>query len=112
MRPVCLSNAYPLIWIQIMSIGERLKSERLRLGLSQARVGSIGGVEVNAQGRYENGIRFPRADYLAAIASLGIDVLFVITGLRSQNGNADTAAAAEALHSATECLERAKEMIH
>ncbi len=95
-----------------MSIGERLKSERLRLGLSQARVGSIGGVEVNAQGRYENGIRYPRADYLAAISGLGIDVLFVITGRRSQDGNVDTAKAAEALDSATECLEKAKEMIH
>lgn len=95
-----------------MSIGERLKSERLRLGLSQARVGSIGGVEVNAQGRYENGIRLPRADYLAAIAGLGIDVLFVITGHRNQNGNADSAKAVEALDSATECLEKAKELIH
>ena len=95
-----------------MSIGERLKSERLRLGLSQAKVGSIGGVEVNAQGRYENGVRFPRADYLAAVCDLGIDVLFVITGRRSQNGNIDTAKAAAALDSATECLDKAKEMIH
>jgi transcriptional regulator with XRE-family HTH domain len=95
-----------------MSIGERLKSERLRLGLSQARLGSAGGVEVNAQGRYEKGIRIPRADYLASVANLGVDILFVVTGHRSQNGNVDSAKAAEALDSATECLEKAKELMH
>ena len=93
-----------------MSIGARLKAERLRLGLSQASVGAAGGVAVNAQGRYENGIRFPRADYLAEVAKLGIDVLFVITGRRAQDGvGADKAV--HALDSATECLERAKELI-
>lgn len=95
-----------------MNIGARLKSERLRLGLSQAAVGAIGGVEVNAQGRYENGIRLPRADYLAAVAKAGMDILFVITGSRAQNGNADSAKAVEALESATDCLEQAKELIN
>ncbi|MGU9830163.1 helix-turn-helix domain-containing protein [Pseudomonas sp. LF242] len=94
-----------------VSIGARLKSERLRLGISQAEIGRIGGVEVNAQGRYENNIRFPRADYLAAVAKAGVDVLFVITGQRTQNGSADSLKAAAALDSATECLEKAKELI-
>ena len=95
-----------------MSIGARLKAERVRLGYSQAALGKVGGVETNAQGRYENGVRFPRADYLAQIAAAGIDVLFVITGKRTKNDNADSAKAAEALDSATECLEKAKELIH
>ncbi|MGC6371877.1 helix-turn-helix domain-containing protein [Pseudomonas sp. K2I15] len=95
-----------------MNIGARLKAERVRLGYSQAALGKVGGVETNAQGRYENGVRFPRADYLALIAAAGIDVLFVITGKRSKNDNADSAKAAEALDSATECLEKAKELIH
>lgn len=95
-----------------MSIGTRLKSERLRLGLSQAAIGTIGGVAVNAQSRYENGGRLPRADYLASVAKAGIDILFVVTGSRAQNGNADSAKAVEALDSATECLEKAKELIH
>ena len=95
-----------------MSIGARLKSERLRLGLSQSAIGAIGGVEVNAQGRYENGIRLPRADYLASVEESGVDILYVITGKRTENGNADSAKAAEALDSATECLEKAKELIH
>ena len=94
-----------------MSIGARLKSERLRLGLSQAAIGGIGGVEVNAQGQYESGKRIPRADYLALIASAGVDVLFVVTGNHSQKGNIDSFNAAEALDSATDCLEKAKNLI-
>ncbi|RMT84097.1 Helix-hairpin-helix DNA-binding motif-containing protein [Pseudomonas viridiflava] len=61
-------------------IGPRLKRERLRLKLSQSALGAIGGVETNAQGNYENGIRSPRADYLSRIADAGIDVSYVVTG--------------------------------
>lgn len=93
-----------------MDIGARLKSERLRLGLSQAAIGAIGGVEANAQGRYENGTRFPRADYLALIAQSGVDVLFVITGMRTESGIADKAF--EALDHAMKCLETARGQIH
>jgi transcriptional regulator with XRE-family HTH domain len=50
------------------------------LGLSQRAFGEIGGVEANAQGKYESGDRAPKANYLAAIASKGVDVLFVLTG--------------------------------
>ncbi|MBC3950628.1 helix-turn-helix domain-containing protein [Pseudomonas folii] len=63
-------------------IGQRLKEERLRLKLSQSALGSIGGVETNAQGNYENGLRYPRADYLSRIAKGGVDVAYVVTGLR------------------------------
>lgn len=63
-------------------IGTRLKSERKRLDLSQQELGAIGGIEANAQGLYERGKRFPNAGYLGAIAEVGVDVLFVITGTR------------------------------
>lgn len=65
---------------QMTGIGQRLKQERLRLKLSQSALGAMGGVETNAQGNYENGIRSPRADYLARIAAAGVDVGFVVTG--------------------------------
>lgn len=61
-------------------IGFRLRKERERLGLSQRAFGEIGGVEANAQGKYESGDRAPKADYLAAVAAIGVDVLYVITG--------------------------------
>jgi transcriptional regulator with XRE-family HTH domain len=64
-------------------LGTRLKEERKRMGLSQQEFGTIGGVEANAQGKYENGERIPRSDYLAALGKKGVDVLYVITGERT-----------------------------
>ena len=66
--------------IQANGIGLRLKQERLRLGLSQRAFGEVGGVEVNSQGKYESGKRLPKSDYLAAVAVLGVDLLYVLTG--------------------------------
>lgn len=69
--------------IQMSGIGDRLREERERLGLSQGGFGEIGGVKANAQGNYEKGERFPDAAYLAAVAERGVDVLYVITGKHS-----------------------------
>jgi transcriptional regulator with XRE-family HTH domain len=65
----------------MIGIGRRLKEERARLKFSQSALGAIGGVEINAQGNYESGTRFPRADYLSKIAHCGVDVTYVVTGL-------------------------------
>ena len=62
-------------------IGSRLRQERERLGLSQKVFGEIGGVEANAQGKYESGGRVPKADYLSRVAERGVDVLYVLTGV-------------------------------
>ncbi|MFC3944124.1 helix-turn-helix domain-containing protein [Pseudomonas gingeri] len=64
-------------------IGSRLRQERERLGLSQKAFGEIGGVEANAQGKYESGDRAPKADYLSRVAERGVDVLYVLTGNRT-----------------------------
>lgn len=61
-------------------IGSRLRQERERLGLSQKAFGEIGGVEANAQGKYESGGRVPKADYLSRVAEKGVDILYVLTG--------------------------------
>lgn len=53
------------------------------MGLSQREIGQLGGVAANAQGKYESGERVPKADYLAALANSGVDVLFVLTGRRA-----------------------------
>lgn len=65
------------------SIGERLREERTRLGLSQAALGDIGGVRKQAQLNYEKGERTPDAAYLAAISRFGADVQFIVTGIKS-----------------------------
>lgn len=66
------------------SIGMRLCEERQRLGnKTQTDFAEFAGVKRNAQSAYENGDRFPDADYLAKIALKGADVLYIVTGQRS-----------------------------
>lgn len=72
-------------------MGDRLRQERKRLGWSQNEMGALGGVAANAQGKYESGDRVPRADYLAALADAGVDVLYVLTGRRIARAEIDGA---------------------
>jgi len=67
-----------------MTIGERLRAERTRLGLSQTEFGAIGGVAANAQGNYESDKRSPDAAYLAKIGQFGADVLYIVSGVRAR----------------------------
>lgn len=66
-------------------IGLRLRQERTRLKMSQSALGAVGGVETNAQGNYESGARYPKADYLLRVAGAGVDLDFVLTGNRRRN---------------------------
>lgn len=68
------------------SFGLRLKEERQRLGLTQCRLGSVGGVAANAQAHYERGIRSPKSDYLMAVFDVGVDVLYLLIGSRARAG--------------------------
>lgn len=65
-----------------MSIGERLKEERQRLGQNQTELASLAGTTKKSQIEYEKGSTFPNANYLAAIASAGADVRYIVTGER------------------------------
>ncbi|CAM5787548.1 helix-turn-helix domain-containing protein [Ottowia pentelensis] len=67
-----------------MGIGGRLREERERLGANQETFGALAGVRKQAQLLYEKGERSPDAAYLAAIAAAGADVLYILTGRRSQ----------------------------
>lgn len=70
-----------------MSIGERLREERVRLSLSQELMGESAGVRKQAQLKYENGQRHPDAAYLERLAAIGVDVLYVLTGRRAPAAN-------------------------
>lgn len=61
----------------------RLKLERRRLGMNQTDFANAGGVQKQAQFTYEKGLRNPDASYLAAIAEVGVDVLYLLTGRTS-----------------------------
>nr|VFK20212.1 MAG: hypothetical protein BECKLFY1418C_GA0070996_106910 [Candidatus Kentron sp. LFY] len=67
----------------MVDIGRRLCEERNRLRLNQKEFGDIGGVVIETQSRYETGKRKPDMDYLAKIAAHGVDIQYVITGVRS-----------------------------
>lgn len=62
-------------------IGNRLHMERSRLGLSAAAIAVLGGVDGSTQESFERGEDYPDAAYLATMAVIGIDVLYVVTGM-------------------------------
>ena len=64
------------------TIAERFKEVREQLGLSQIAMGAIGGVKKNTIINYEKGDSSPTADYLSALAKIGVDVLYLVTGQR------------------------------
>lgn len=66
-----------------LDIGQRLKEERERLGLSQQVFAEIGGASKRSQIEWEKGAQMPNAEFLALIAERGADVAFIVTGTRS-----------------------------
>ena len=75
-------------------LGDRLKSERIRIKRTQSELAAIGGVRANAQLHYEQGRRQPSAVYFAAIARCGIDISYILLGVAAehyQGMNADEA---------------------
>ena len=67
-----------------MSFGARLAEERKRLGLKQAEFADLVGTDVPKQSLYENDRRELRADYLARLADAQVDIVYVLTGRRSE----------------------------
>ena len=73
-----------------MTIGKRLKEERERLGFSQPDFSAIAGTTKKSQIDYEKNITQPKAGYLAAVSGVGVDVAYVITGVRSVTPSTQT----------------------
>lgn len=71
-----------------MTMGERLKEERLRLALSQTALAERCGVTKNTQLAYEKGERSPDGAYFAVAVTLGVDLLYVVTGERMPQSGA------------------------
>jgi len=77
-KPEQSVDAAPLLVI----IGARLREERERMRLTQASLGSAGGVGKTTQYLYERGCRQPDVKYLTAVAQLGVDTTYIMTGTR------------------------------
>jgi transcriptional regulator with XRE-family HTH domain len=64
-------------------VGERLREERERLGLSQTEFGALLGVSRGTQKNYELGANSLDLRYVSALEECGVDAAFVLTGRRS-----------------------------
>lgn len=78
-----------------IEMGNRLKSERQRLGIPPTDFATACGVSRTSQFNYEAGERPPDADYLERAAQAGMDVHYVITGMRT--GSSDNFVVVEQL---------------
>lgn len=65
---------------------DRLRRERLRLSLNQRDFARLGGATLDSQSRYETGKNSPGAEYLTNLAGNGVDVMYILTGQRSELG--------------------------
>lgn len=68
-----------------VAIGDRLREQRQRLGLSQLDFAEAVGVSKTTQFNYETGARSPDAEYLLNAGEQGVDITFVLLGQPAQS---------------------------
>lgn len=66
--------------------GQRLREERKRIRKTQVELGEAGGVGRLSQIQYENETTAPTTRYLSGIAGVGIDLAYVLLGIRLGTG--------------------------
>lgn len=71
-----------------MTIGDRLKEERTRLGMSQPAFAALAGTTKQTLFSWESGRTAPDGFQLAALAVQDVDVLYVLTGQRCSRESA------------------------
>lgn len=69
--------------VDIHPIASRLKEERERLGLTQPVFAEAAAAKKRTLIDWEKGVSSPTAVQLAALAAIGVDVAYVLTGSRS-----------------------------
>jgi len=75
-----------------VTIGQRLREERERLGYTQPAFAELAGTTKKSQIDYEKDLTQPKAGYLAAIATVGADINYIVTGVavpKAQKSNLD-----------------------
>jgi transcriptional regulator with XRE-family HTH domain len=72
-----------------IALGVRLHDERLRLGLSQTSFADLCGMSRKSVVLFEKGKNLPNVAVLLAAEKLGVDVAYVLTGVRN-NGTSDS----------------------
>lgn len=85
---------------------ERLKSERERLGFTQAQLAEFTGHSRKTQIRYETGERSPDGNYFAEIAKLGADINYLVTGVPTFSDKSRLRLAIEAVEEGLDAFDR------
>lgn len=67
-----------------MSFSARLKAERKRLKLTQTQLAGLARTTKQSQLKYEKDLQKPGTEYLQAVAEAGVDVQYLLTGVRSE----------------------------
>ena len=68
-----------------MTVGQRVKEERERLQMTQVAFAEACGAKKRQQIYFEQDVNVPGGSYLIRAASLGCDVQYLLTGVRSPN---------------------------
>lgn len=71
-------------------IAQRLTDERNRLGMTQREMADFGGKPMRTYQDWEIGKSTPSAEFLTVMACAGLDVAYVLTGVRATSANALT----------------------
>jgi len=79
----------------LVALGERLRKERLRVGMDQRSMAEALGISRNSQQAYEAGRTPPPSDYLIAAHAKGVDIVFVLTGKHGDVVSAEETSDAE-----------------
>lgn len=72
--------------IEYQTIAKNIKSERVRLELTQSQMAAFGGVSKATQLAYETGVTKPDAVYLSKIRKIGVDTELVLSGTKRAPG--------------------------
>ena len=92
-----------------MHCGERIKEERERLSFNQADFAALANSTRKTLFNWESGTASPNATVLAAWAEAGLDVLYVVTGVRNGAHPAQDAAEQVLLDSYRRCKPEARQ---
>ncbi|MDY3123669.1 MAG: helix-turn-helix transcriptional regulator [[Actinobacillus] rossii] len=89
----------------------RLKNERIRLGLTQAEIASKCGISREMWGKYERGVALAGSEVLFSLASLGVDISYLFSGVQSTPESTLTQKEQTLLEDYRESNEQGKEAI-
>lgn len=67
------------------TVGERLRSERTRLGYNIRGFAEIGGIGIGTQSSYENDKTLPNSEYLNRISAKGAEIFWIMSGSKEDD---------------------------